>query len=1154
MKKLALVLGLLAAWIPARATVTSQTISVTFTCTGSVGPFPFTFSASAASAITVTQNGTLLATTAYTVAPVNNSYDNGGRVTLNTACPAGQTLVVARRTPLTQGTVFTDNMPVPMKSFENGLDKLTEISQELAALGSGGGGGSVGSVSVGTANGFQGTVTNPTTTPIINVNVDNNHVLPIKTGVGDAWLNNAGTYTIPPGGSTIANTTSLIAGDGSGNGVSTGISYAASSVTHGITFPASTTPITAPSGYGSFGTDSSGNPVTSDPGQPAARVCNATNGVCGGGGLSGQTATFLPVAATATTSTSSSHFFESGGVSGVQNPFALQASVPNVQALGPTFTKWTIHSSLSGDDGSAFSLPGSSSSAAAWTFTHNAWGGNAGMGGEESRTSQVFGDSFNGALVTAGIKQTWIHNTSGIGIGDFQGFQFDHMCLAGVAYGSDEGCKNYLRIGETAPDWTGTITSGTNTDPHFTTSGGCFGLENQACAPVPGGWMIDSSVVRGSGHATGLSFGIAPCSIAWASTITTDFAPPAAGAWGCKIGANLTSSTPWESPVLQTFTLQAGSGTFAAGDHACVIGSNFTEQNVISAVSGTSPTQTITIPLAMPETDVLIAKGDCMAFSPDADQAAGIQYALPVVSIDGSSLIATWENYSRNDRLDWQNGQHWSHFDGGATSGIHLYATARILKVNTLQNNQLAWNPGNQVPILSPNSYFNVGDTLWSAHYEAQLVTALDANAIQNMPGGPRGIMSHIGGHGANADSFAYYAENVEPTSSYTPYGGPLNEPTVELMKGPFDQYLNGDTTPNTALFYFSNHQTGQTSYDILRDPTWGTLSINNTNFLDFSGPGGFHTNGSINSGGINYGLVGLRAGPGNGGGNFAGTEYDYGNGTTAPTWLAPCYALGNTNDHICLTKQGNARVAGGGDYYAAPDGVLEVGSMPSLAIVNGYSGTGFNAPMSLMSASLGTGAHNGFFVGHAFSNYDSGYLTFWNVGGSGSATNKMSIGMFGADDLLTVDGSGNGVLVGDLTVSGSGVCTAGNGRCAATPSYHNDYAAIPTTLFSTSTVLGPVFYEPAGGHYLSMIARLSGSITCATAPAVSLMDLGTSPSTAFGSATSVDTLTTGTSDGVYQHAATASLVAGHYYGYAFSGGACATPPNFDITSTIQVP
>jgi len=125
MKRFALLVLLLP--LVAHATVTNQTLSVSFTCTGSTGPYPFTFPISGATGLQVTQNGTVLASTAYTVTPVNNNYTNGGSVTLNSVCPSSQTLVILRVTPLTQTTVFTDNMPTPMASIGNSLDKLTEI-------------------------------------------------------------------------------------------------------------------------------------------------------------------------------------------------------------------------------------------------------------------------------------------------------------------------------------------------------------------------------------------------------------------------------------------------------------------------------------------------------------------------------------------------------------------------------------------------------------------------------------------------------------------------------------------------------------------------------------------------------------------------------------------------------------------------------------------------------------------------------------------------------------------------------------------------------------------------------------------------------------------------------------------------------------------
>jgi hypothetical protein len=150
---------------------------------------------------------------------------------------------------------------------------------------------------------------------------------------------------------------------------------------------------------------------------------------------------------------------------------------------------------------------------------------------------------------------------------------------------------------------------------------------------------------------------------------------------------------------------------------------------------------------------------------------------------------------------------------------------------------------------------------------------------------------------------------------------------------------------------------------------------------------------------------------------------------------------------------------------------------------------------------------------------------------------------------VVGADASGN-YLSADNGAAAARVCNATNGQCT---NVHTDYASIAGTLFATSTMLGPVFAEPVTATYKTIIVRMSGSITCATAPVVTMEDLGTSPSTAFGSVVgSVDSVTTGTSDGVYQHSASVNLTPGHYYGFAFSGGACATPPNFDITAQVQ--
>jgi hypothetical protein len=107
--------------------------------------------------------------------------------------------------------------------------------------------------------------------------------------------------------------------------------------------------------------------------------------------------------------------------------------------------------------------------------------------------------------------------------------------------------------------------------------------------------------------------------------------------------------------------------------------------------------------------------------------------------------------------------------------------------------------------------------------------------------------------------------------------------------------------------------------------------------------------------------------------------------------------------------------------------------------------------------------------------------------------------------------------------------------------------------MFATNTMLGPVFAEPLQVHFKTIIVRLSGTISCTAAPIVTMMDLGTSPSTAYsGAVGSVAGVTTGTSDGVYQYSASVIMAPGDYYGFAFTGGTCVTAPTFDITAQVQ--
>lgn len=139
MRKVLALLGILCTASLAHATVTGTASTVSFTCTNSTGPFPFTYPALDIGSLRVIDIPAgalpgvmtiLTQGTQWNATPVNNSYANGGKVTLVSPCPAGDTLVIARATETTQLTGYTPNMPALYQNVSNNLDQLTTGRQD----------------------------------------------------------------------------------------------------------------------------------------------------------------------------------------------------------------------------------------------------------------------------------------------------------------------------------------------------------------------------------------------------------------------------------------------------------------------------------------------------------------------------------------------------------------------------------------------------------------------------------------------------------------------------------------------------------------------------------------------------------------------------------------------------------------------------------------------------------------------------------------------------------------------------------------------------------------------------------------------------------------------------------------------------------------
>jgi hypothetical protein len=178
-----------------------------------------------------------------------------------------------------------------------------------------------------------------------------------------------------------------------------------------------------------------------------------------------------------------------------------------------------------------------------------------------------------------------------------------------------------------------------------------------------------------------------------------------------------------------------------------------------------------------------------------------------------------------------------------------------------------------------------------------------------------------------------------------------------------------------------------------------------------------------------------------------------------------------------------------------------------------------------------------------------------WNAGDT--TLSRASAGVVSLDTNTSGNGLGSLLLAnvtdsaltsGNCVQAGTAGILANAGQPCVTRTPH--YWSIQPTLFATSTMLGPAYIaDTTSGSAFFFVARLSGTISCTVAPSVSIMDLGTSPTTVFGSATTAFTQGTGTSDGVFfTNSPTGTIVAGHYYGLAFSAGTCVTAPTIDVT------
>jgi hypothetical protein len=200
-----------------------------------------------------------------------------------------------------------------------------------------------------------------------------------------------------------------------------------------------------------------------------------------------------------------------------------------------------------------------------------------------------------------------------------------------------------------------------------------------------------------------------------------------------------------------------------------------------------------------------------------------------------------------------------------------------------------------------------------------------------------------------------------------------------------------------------------------------------------------------------------------------------------------------------------------------------------------GYNGAG---GVNLWSVSANTTPGNYQFFGDTSALAQTTYL----VMGSASAN-------FSVPALLPTGSTIPTAAVGTNT---TGIASTAFVLANAT-SRHQLYWNLQSALFATVTTLSTAYLEDNAVTLKAITARLSGTISCTVAPTIAILDLGTSVTTVYGSATVLASLTTGTADGAFSSTGLSNAIAaGHYIGMGFSAGTCVTAPTMDISAEIQ--
>ncbi|MDP9039579.1 MAG: hypothetical protein M3O02_09955 [Acidobacteriota bacterium] len=464
-------------------------------------------------------------------------------------------------------------------------------------------------------------------------------------------------------------------------------------------------------------------------------------------------------------------------------------------------------------------------------------GPGVGDAGDHARTA--VGYSVNSIFASASITNDLYVNSSKVATGDYLPLNINAYGRSGVSEHSDQGYNGLFLSGGSPvsyPRWT-IATGGTGSQaPTFTGSPtGCYtgsGGGDACKRMMAGGFLLDVTDAPITTNLVGPSGPFSPGCATWLRVLpVTPGSLPVTTAWGCATAVNLNPHTNPNAPVAQTFTISTGSGTFAAGDHVTVGGSEHYEQTTITSVSGSAGSQTVTLPLAYANGNISIWKGgpEGRFLSEDAIYAASSgqhRTTWPVVgALDSSHLIYLFPSYGENSGdIPTGAGGDPETTDGGPDSAVTLFVGARISNLLSfemppqiqLEPNLGTWVPGQITEQPDFPSQNHVG--LWSI---------TNMNAQSTGAASLTGVFSYIGGYGSSGPAQAYEAENGFSNCFLSGACGgkhflPARAAYGIGLRGPYGYFRNhmeASIMPQNAIVKVGQWNTGQTCVNVFDLP-----------------------------------------------------------------------------------------------------------------------------------------------------------------------------------------------------------------------------------------------------------------------------------------------------------------------------------------------